>query len=225
MGLLGRLAKFVRDYLSPADRLAETLCGLIMVLSFTLVAAPQVKEGPEGVKTLLLATIGCNLAWGIIDGALYVLCAMTQRGQRLRAILAVKAAPDEATAVQILRRELDEKLPEETPDEAREHLSRALVPVIAKFEAPPRLVTRDDFMGGLAILAVEVLCTLPASVPFLLMQDHWLALRTSNLLLILLLFVTGYRWGGTALGRPWTTGLVMLSLGSLLVAVALALGG
>ncbi len=225
MGLVGRVGDFLRDYLSPADRLAETLCGLIMVLSFTLVAAPQVKEGPEGVRTLLLATVGCNLAWGIIDGALFVLCAMTQRGQNLRVFNAVRAAPDEATAARILRRELDERLPERTPDEARDHLSRALVPVMAEIDNPPGLVTKDDLWGGLAILSVEVLCTIPASVPFLLMRDHWLALRTSNLLLLLLLFAVGFQWGGKAIGKPWAAGLAMLCAGGLLVAVALALGG
>jgi hypothetical protein len=219
------LRNFVRRYLSPADRLAEVLCGLIMVLSFTLVAAPQVGEGPEGVRTLLLATIGCNLAWGIIDGALFVLAAMTQRGQRLKTFQAVKAARDETAAVEIIRHELGARIPEDAPAEIRNHLYRAMVPVIAKIKEPPRLMTGDDLLGGLSILLLEVLCTLPAAVPFLLMNDHWLALRTSNLLLVLLLFAVGYKWGGTAIGKPWTTGLAMLSIGASLVAVALALGG
>ena len=30
--------RFVRKYLDPADRLEEVLCGLIMVLDFTLIA-------------------------------------------------------------------------------------------------------------------------------------------------------------------------------------------
>jgi hypothetical protein len=219
------LRNFVRRYLSPADRLAEVLCGLIMVLSFTLVAAPQVGEGPEGVRTLLLATIGCNLAWGIIDGVLFVLAAMTQRGQRLKTIQAVKDACDETAAVEIIRNELDARIPEDAPAEIRNHLYRAMVPVIAKIKEPPRLMTGDDFLGGLSILLLEVLCTLPAAVPFLLMNDHWQALRTSNLLLVLLLFAVGYKWGGAAIGRPWTIGLTMLFIGTSLVAVALALGG
>jgi len=221
----GAIIRFIQRHLSPADRLAEILCGLIMVLSFTLVAAPQVGEGPQGVRHLLLATIGCNLAWGIIDGALYVLSAMTQRGHRLKAFQAVKAAHDDGAAVELLRSELDGRLPEDTPTEAREHLYRALVPVIANVKDPPRLVTRDDLLGGLAILTVEALCTLPASVPFLLINDRWLALRASNLLLLLLLFLGGYTWGSRAFGKPWTAGLALLSMGTLLVAVALALGG
>ena len=219
------VAGFLRRHLSASDRLAEILCGLIMVLSFTLVAAPQVKEGPEGVRTLLLATIGCNLAWGIIDGALYVLAAMTMRGQRLRTVKAVQAAPDEAAAVEVVRRELDSRMPEDAPEGARERLYRAMVPVVSQVKVRPRLMTQDDLLGGLAILSLEVLCTLPAAVPFLLFDDHWVALRSSNTLLLLLLFAVGYKWGKVALGRPWTTGLAMLLVGALLVAVALALGG
>ena len=219
------LARFIDTYLAPSDRLAETLCGLIMVLSFTLVAAPQVKEGPEGVRTLLLATVGCNFAWGIIDGVLYVLCAVTQRAQRWRVVGRVKAAGDEAAAVEALRGELDEEMPEDAPAEARGEFYRGLARLVSGVKVQPVEVTSDDMLGGLAILLVEVLCTLPAAVPFLLFRDHWVALRTSNALLLLLLFVAGHRWGVSTTGRPWRAGLVMLLFGAALVGVALALGG
>jgi VIT1/CCC1 family predicted Fe2+/Mn2+ transporter len=219
------LARFIDTYLAPSDRLAETLCGLIMVLSFTLVAAPQVKEGPEGVRTLLLATIGCNVAWGVIDGVLYVLCAVTQRAQRWRVVRRVKAAGDEAAAVEALRVVLDEELPEDAPEEARGEFYRGLARLVSGVKVQPVDVTLDDILGGLAILLVEGLCTLPAALPFLLFRDHWTALRTSNALLLLLLFVAGYRWGAATTGKPWRAGMVMLLFGAGLVGVALALGG
>jgi hypothetical protein len=61
------MSRFVRRYLDPASQLSEILFGLIMVLTVTLTAGLSVTEGKAGVRQLLIAVIGCNLAWGIID--------------------------------------------------------------------------------------------------------------------------------------------------------------
>jgi hypothetical protein len=58
-----RIRRFVPRYLDPASRLGEVLFGLIMVLTMTLTAGLTVAEGTEGVRQLLLAAIGCNVAW------------------------------------------------------------------------------------------------------------------------------------------------------------------
>ena len=56
-------------YLDPATSLAEIMFGLIMTLTFTLGAGIIIEdEGREGARQLLIAVIGCNIAWGIIDG-------------------------------------------------------------------------------------------------------------------------------------------------------------
>src|SRR4029077_2898864 len=54
------------------ERFSEIVFGLIMVLSFT--GALSVAEvGREDIRIMLLGAIGCNLAWGIIDAAFYLL--------------------------------------------------------------------------------------------------------------------------------------------------------
>ena len=60
---------FVRRYLDPSEILGELLFGAIMVLTFTLGAS--VAGGYE--TGLLLAALGCNVAWGVIDGVLLVM--------------------------------------------------------------------------------------------------------------------------------------------------------
>ena len=55
-----------------------------MVLTFTLGAGLEVQEGPDAARQLLIAALGCNLAWGIIDGVMYVMNAMSERGRRQR---------------------------------------------------------------------------------------------------------------------------------------------
>jgi hypothetical protein len=62
-----------RRVLEPIDRVSEILFGLIMVLTFTgsLSAA---EAGRADVRAMLVAALGCNLAWGIEEwlGALGV---------------------------------------------------------------------------------------------------------------------------------------------------------
>ena len=63
----------VHRYVDPATSLGEILFGLIMTLTFTLGAGIIIEdEGREGARQLLIAVIGCNIAWGVIDGALYL---------------------------------------------------------------------------------------------------------------------------------------------------------
>jgi VIT1/CCC1 family predicted Fe2+/Mn2+ transporter len=66
---------------------------------------------------------------------------------------------------------------------------------------------------------------LPAVVPFVLLSDPLLALRTSNAMLLAMMFFAGWRWAGYTGGPRFWTGFAMLLLGAVLVVVAIALGG
>jgi hypothetical protein len=55
--------------------------------------------------------------------------------------------------------------------------------------------------------------------------DVQTAMRVSNLIAVVLLFVTGYVFGRCSEHRPVMTGLAMVLLGSLLVSFTIALGG
>src|SRR5512139_712692 len=91
--------------------MGEVLFGLIMTLTFTLGAGIVIEEeGREGVRAMLVGILGCNLAWGIIDGVLYVLGSVFERGRLRRVGFGVRAAasPEEARA--LVARELDPML-------------------------------------------------------------------------------------------------------------------
>jgi hypothetical protein len=104
--------RFSQRYLHPADRLNEILFGLIMVLTFTLAAGLTVEDGPDAGRQLLVAAIGCNLAWGIIDGAMYLMGCILDNSRRQRAIRAVRDATDEAVQLAAVRLRVDEVLDE-----------------------------------------------------------------------------------------------------------------
>jgi len=80
-----------RRVLEPIDRVLEVLFGLIMVLTFTgsLSAA---ESGRAEVRAMLVGALGCNLAWGLIDGLMYLMTCLIERAQSLRTVLAVRGA-------------------------------------------------------------------------------------------------------------------------------------
>jgi hypothetical protein len=206
--------------------MGEALFGLIMTLTFTLGADLVVDaQGREGPRQMLVGILGCNLAWGLIDGALYVLGCAFERGRLHRIGYEVNAAPSPLRARQLVAAELDELLVPVTDALHRDSLYAAIVQRLKKAPIEPQPVTRKDLLGGLESGLLVFACSFPAVLPFLLFDDSRFALRVSNMTLLALLYYLGHRHARHTLARPWVTGLVFLLAGLLLVAVAIQLGG
>jgi len=219
---------FAQRHLDPGDRLAEILCGLIMVLTFTLTAGLEVGSGEGAARILLLAAIGCNVAWGIIDGVLYVLDSVSGRSQKARLAKAVRAAPDDGAALELLREHLGAGLLSVAATEDRAAEDRLFLSLRRYLEVatiPPARVRRDDLLGAVAIFWLELLSCLPGAVPFLFIEDPVWALHVSNAILITLLFVAGYAWARYTETPRLRAGLAMAGLGLAMVGVATLLGG
>lgn len=216
----------VHRYVDPATSLAEVLFGLIMTLTFTLGAGIIIDdEGREGARELLIAVIGCNIAWGVIDAALFLVEEWFDRGRLRRLGLAIRQAPDEQAANLLVAGELDALLEDVTTTPERETLyARIAANVRAK---PPRAnsASKADFMGALTSFWLVVITSAPAAIPFLLFDNARFALRVSNAILLASLFVAGYFWARYTLGKPWLVGFSLLFGGTVLVAVAILLGG
>ena len=226
-GLGGRVTLSFLRHLDPEESLGEILFGLIMVLTFTLGAGIAVRtgEGAGTARELLYAAIGCNIAWGIIDGALYVMGNIFERSRRIRLIRAIRSAPDEAAALAAIRSELEPDLESIAGAEDRDRLYRGVLASAVRSEPIRARVTRDDLLGAVAVFLLVFATALPAAAPFVLIGDPWLALRLSNALLVGLLFIVGHRWARYTNANPWLAGLGVMMLGVALVAVAIPLGG
>jgi VIT family len=219
-------SSIAEKWLDPATSMGEVLFGLIMTLTFTLGAGLIMEEeGREGARQLLIATIGCNIAWGIIDGALYLAGQLFDRGRLRKVREIVRDASDDSTASAVVAGELDELLENVTTDTERSHLYGRIVKNIRSSPARANPITKADLLGAMASFWLVFLASLPAAIPFLLIDDAVLALRVSNGVLLALLFFTGYRWARYTLGRPWLVGFCFLIGGVAMVLAAIALGG
>ncbi len=219
-------AAALAKWLDPATTLAEILFGLIMTLTFTLGAGILLHDaGREGARELLIATIGCNLAWGIIDGVLYIVGQLYERNRKRRLALDAIAARDDDTAIALIGRELDDIMLPVLDDAERRALYLRIVTRIRGMRIGLSGVTRQDLFGAVASFALVFGCSVPAALPFVLMDDPVHALRVSNALLIAFMFVLGFRLARHTVGNPWYVGLALALLGTLLTLVAIALGG
>lgn len=216
---------FFATHLDPGGIFGEILFGLIMVLTFTLGAGLAVEAGPGAVRALLIAALGCNVAWGIIDGAMYVMGALLDRGRRNRMLLALQNIADEDAALAAIGNELDAPLAALTSREERRALYRGIWAISARAQPVKPKIDRDDLLGGLASGLLVILTALPAAIPFLFMDDAFRALRVSNGILLGLLFFCGFFWARFTGVNRWLAGAAMTLIGLLLVSVAILLGG
>ena len=214
--------KSSKRFLEPYDRVSEVLFGLIMVLTFT--GSLSIAEaGRDDIRTMLIGALGCNLAWGIIDGVLYLMGSLAEQGKNLATLRAVRKATD--------------------PQKAQRLLADALPSVVAFVLQPAELETmcqrmkdlpeppeqarlgRDEWLGAFGVFLLVFLSTFPVVIPFIFMTKAALAMRVSNAIAVGMLFLTGCAFGRITGRRPWVMGVGMVILGGILVAITMALGG
>lgn len=207
--------------LEPIDRISEILFGLIMVLTFTCTLGVVTHNAQ--VKQMLVAALGCNLAWGIIDGGVYLLTRLNDRGQKIKTFRALLDAPDAAAARQILSDALPPFVASVMTTDELENVTQKLRQLPEQPSGQNLL--REHGLSALAICALSFLSTFPVVIPFVLITNPEIALRTSNVIAIAMLFLCGYALGRYSGLRPWLMGMSMVAFGCVLVGVAIALGG
>lgn len=207
--------------LSPVERLSEILFGLIMALSITG-SLSVAGAGRDDVRQMLVAAIGCNAAWGIVDALMYLMTRLIERsrGQALLSAIRRELRPDRACRV--IADAFPPLLAAHLRTREIERLRRQLV---GMEELPRAGLTQPDLIGAAGVFVLVFLSTLPVVVPFLLPVAPLLALRISNGVALALLFAAGFRIGRYVSVRPLAMGAATAGLGAALVGIVMALGG
>jgi VIT1/CCC1 family predicted Fe2+/Mn2+ transporter len=208
--------------LDPVDRVSEVLFGLIMVLTFT--GSLSVAEaGRDDIRAMLIGALGCNLAWGIIDGILYLMGCLAEKGRGLMTLQAVRKADDPQQA----HRLISDALPSTIASVLQSAELEAVRQRLRQLPEPPDRahLSKEDWRGGAGVFLLVFLSTFPVVIPFIVMRSAVPALRVSNAIAIAMLFITGYVYGRNVGHHPWLLGISMVLLGALLSALTMALGG
>jgi hypothetical protein len=208
--------------LNPLDIISEVLFGLIMVLTFTG-ARSVATEGRQEIRELLWAALGGNVAWGLVDAIMYMMNVLAERGHGVvvyKKILTTKATQDVRS---ILRREIQPMVSALLTDNELDNIGERL----KKLPEPTRgsLISGRDLWSCVQIFLLVFLCTFPVALPFALFEEVAFALRASNGVALLMLFVGGWFVASYAGFRRIGTAVVYALIGVLLVAMTMALGG
>lgn len=207
--------------LDPSERFAEILFGLLMVLTFTGTLSVAT-AGHHDVREMLIGALGCNLAWGIVDGVMYLINTLTLRMRGALLLRELRAATPERGR-EIVTEALPDGLVELLGGDELEAMRRRLSSQPAIVEQLP--LRRNDFLAALGVFLLVFLATFPVAIPFMVVQEVTLAKRLSNAVALVMLYVLGHRVGLYTAWRPWLMGLSMLALGGAMVAIIIALGG
>lgn len=214
--------KSTKRVLEPYERISEVLFGLIMVLTFTGSLSVASADQAE-VRTMLIGALGCNLAWGIIDGVLYLMGCLAEKGRSLLTFRAVRKASDPQQAQRLIADALPSVIASVVEPAELETLRQRL----EQLPEPPARVrlSRHDWMGALGVFLLVFLSTLPVALPFLFLENVKLAMRASNGIAVVMLLLAGMAYGRGVGRSPWGFGIGMVLLGGILVALTMALGG
>lgn len=206
--------------LNPVDRISEIIYGLIMCLTFTGAISAS---GKSEVRDLLWAALGCNVAWGIVDGIIYIMNVLIERGHARKLLVMVRDSKSDEAMLEVLREGLAPLVSTLMRKEEMLRLGKEIksIPVPSKRS----LLMVTDFWPVILIFIIVFVSTLPVAFPFLFMTDVMVALRISNGITLLLLFVAGYRLAQYAGFRPVVAGIVYMLVGAVLVLITIALGG
>ena len=74
----GRLTLARTRVLDPVERVSEVIFGVLMAMTF-IGSLSVATRGPGEVRTMMIAALGCNIAWGLADAVMYLVGTLTER--------------------------------------------------------------------------------------------------------------------------------------------------
>lgn len=215
-----RLKKWTE--LDKPSRISEILFGLIMVLTFTGTISVST-AGKQEVKELLWAALGCNVAWGFVDGIMYLMDVLIDRAYRVKELNRIKRSQNKAESREIVRENLSPLVADLMEDEDIDRLGEKLKN-LPELSVRKTFIFRDFVIAG-QIFMLVFLVTLPVALPFLFIDNVALAMRISNGVALVLLFAGGFSLARYSGLRPVITALTYTAIGVLLVSLTMVLGG
>ena len=179
------------------------------------------ESGGESVAAVLIGAIGCNLAWAIVDAAMYLMGLFAERARGLTLLHAIGRTRDREEAHELIA----DLVPAALAAMLRAPEFEALRLRVAGARTPRAALERDDYKAAGGVFLIVFLSTFPVVVPFLVMTSAAAALRVAQAIALVLLYAAGASLGRHT-GRPaWRTGLAMAGVGAVLSALTFALGG
>ena len=214
---------FIRAHLDPVDRLGGVVFSLIMALGFIGACRLELSE-PEN-RAMLIGVFGCNLAWAIVDGVMFVFAALFERGLRATRIRNVQSATTNEDALRHIANEFGGRLDQLTTSDDRARIFQDMLELMRQAPAAIARVRRQDIFGGIAATILIVVATIPVVSPFMFVPNPVTAMRVASAIALILPFLVGCWWGHMVGVSGLRVGSGLTVFGIILVLITIALGG
>lgn len=204
------------------------LCGVIMVLVMIGYLKLSLQESEfEFQKIMIFVPLGCNAAWGIIDGIMYVLINLRDRGNKSKLLTMIKSSKDQNDAIASIKKEYGEStfmdlLNKDTQMNIYQEIFKSLANATIE---KPKGISRGDLRTVLLTLLVVTSIGIPLIIPFILFNDVWLAIRVSHVIGLVMLFGIGYWWAKVASRHRIRSAVALTMLGVAIVGLTQLLHG
>jgi VIT1/CCC1 family predicted Fe2+/Mn2+ transporter len=153
---------------------------------------------------------------------MYLMACFSNYGRRILTLRRIRKV-DSREARDIIADAMPPLLASLTTQQELDALRQKLIQLPEPPERPR--LTRDNWLASLGMFPLVVSATFPVVVPFVFVSKATRALRISNGIAIVMLFLTGYAFGRYAGHYPWRMGLRMVLARSAMAGVTIALGG
>lgn len=208
--------------INPIDRISEIIFGVIMALTFTC-SVSVIETDKAEVKELLLGAITCNIAWGLVDAVIFLIMTMIEEGRGLTVYKFVRKSKQKEKSIRFIKDALPPVIASVMSTDEIENIRNKLL----KLPEPPavRHLSWIDYKTAIGIFLLVFISTFPVAIPFLFINNLQAALRTSNFIAILIMFISGFILGRYAGRNRYLVGAMMSIIGIILVVITILLGG
>lgn len=215
------MARFL-SRLTAHERASEAMVGLLVALAARGGFQISTEHAAEP-STLAWVSFAATLTWAVLDAFFSLMGA---KGSRLRwAHLTDDRRDPEERGHEWADEVLNHTFLTNLEDEALQRIREGAVREAAQARPVSARLQSGDWLAALAIFIVVLVAGLPPIVPILLVPDPQVAAWVSYGVAVAMIAGLGAHWGPAHGLSRLRAGLAMATVGAVLVAVVLALGG
>jgi VIT1/CCC1 family predicted Fe2+/Mn2+ transporter len=199
--------------------------GLIMVIVVTNTVQIALPKSEADLRIMTFAALGSITAWGIADGIMYIVTSIFERNRDLKLISTILSAGKKDEAIAAVEEEFESTILWTLDAKVRRRISREVLKSTSTVTVEKASITKQDLLGGFSSFILVFSSAFPATIPFLVLGNLFTATQLSNVIAIAALFFVGYEWGGHTGQSGIRSGLATVTIGLIIVVIAIVLGG
>ena len=218
-----KIARKLVGYTGPGLVLQELLYGFIMALIFVSAAQFEIMHFSSNTD-LILAIIGMNTAWGIVDMVIFSLVDRFDQREYVR-IIESKEDVDDEYIKKLIHYNLSGTLIDVLDEKDEIRIVKEILRSRLEPEEDLKKERRSLYIGNFLCFVYTISTVIPVSIPLLLIEDMGTACLWSSLVSAAFMFLIGYLMHEYTGVNKWLMGLIVASIGMGITFLALILGG